>query len=139
MVSTSVVSHWDAINWRLVGDKTLRCKCDISTIFSCSLTDNCTHDKYATVARISHDTLTTLAGTIGEFWPPLARSSRTCREPVARQSCDIRETLVRNSHEEIAIICHFQPILDVLATVARTSHDRRTTVVQMSHDAYARK
>ena len=54
-------------------------------------------------------------------------------------SSDIRETLGRSSHDGIAIICHVRLRQDVLANIARPSHDCSSKVVQMSHDGYARK
>ena len=90
---------------------TMRQICDINEPFrdliAINKTDQNSHERRETLARMSHDCLETLA-----------RISRDCRETVARMSHDCR-TVMRRSHE-------------CLTTVVRHSRECRTTVVRLS-------
>ena len=91
---------------------TMRQICDINKTISrlkiaIYKTDQNSHERRKTVARMSHDCRETLA-----------RISRDCRETVARMSHDCR-TVIRRSHE-------------CLTTVVRHSRECLTTVVRLS-------
>ena len=125
-----LVSHWDAINWRLVGDKSWRCKCDISTIFSCSLTDNCTHDKYATVARHSHDTRTNHWRFLAPVREEFVYMSRTCLATVVRHSRDTRAKLARRNCDNLSFSAYSGRSRNRRTNVARPSCDGRANVAR---------
>ena len=97
---------------------TMRQICDINKTISrlaINKTDQNSHERRETLARMSHDCRETLV-----------RISRDCRETVARMSRDCRDSRANVSR-----------LLYSRETLARMSHDCRETLARMSHDCCA--